>query len=258
MEFNWLFSAPITHRGLHNKSCPENTMPAFRNSIENGYNIEIDVHLTKDDHIVVFHDHSLKRSSGVDKTIEELTLAELREYKLFDTDEVVPTFDEFLELVSGQVGILCEIKGNNPFDMKLTKAVIERVKTYKGNFALQSFNFQSVKYCKQNTDIPTGQLVGWKSPWSDRSMLLNFMGKLRVVKWSQPDFIAYDVRPNMLPYTSNKYLEKASKTHPILMWTVSSEERIKIAQKYANNIIFEQVPVEMVEKYRNTFRPLNN
>lgn len=42
-------------------------MPAFAAAIEHGFNIEIDVHLSSDGHLVVFHDDNLKRVCGIDK-----------------------------------------------------------------------------------------------------------------------------------------------------------------------------------------------
>ncbi|MBQ7865592.1 MAG: glycerophosphodiester phosphodiesterase, partial [Clostridia bacterium] len=55
------------HRGLWNATLPENSMAAFRNAVAHGFGMELDVHLTKDDQLVVFHDDSLLRMCGVDK-----------------------------------------------------------------------------------------------------------------------------------------------------------------------------------------------
>ena len=131
-EMNWLFLTPVAHRGLHDAEKPENSMSAFRAAIEHGFTIEIDVHLSSDGHLVVFHDDNLKRVCGVDKKVAKCTLAELKTMKLKGTEETIPTFDEFLALVDGKVGILCEIKGLNPYDNSISAAVCERLKTYKG------------------------------------------------------------------------------------------------------------------------------
>ena len=105
-EMNWLFLTPVAHRGLHDAEKPENSMSAFRAAIEHGFTIEIDVHLSSDGHLVVFHDDNLKRVCGVDKKVAKCTLAELKTMKLKGTEETIPTFDEFLALVDGKVGIL--------------------------------------------------------------------------------------------------------------------------------------------------------
>ena len=51
------------HRGLHDSSrlIPENSMPAFREAVKQNLAIELDIHLTRDGKVVVFHDESLKR-----------------------------------------------------------------------------------------------------------------------------------------------------------------------------------------------------
>ena len=69
------FGANIAHRGLHraDRSVPENSLSAFRDAAENGYAIELDVHLTADDRVVVFHDDSLRRVCGVEQDVEALT-----------------------------------------------------------------------------------------------------------------------------------------------------------------------------------------
>lgn len=78
MNFQWLFARPIAHRGLHNEEFPENSMPAYQLAIDNNFNIEIDVHVTKDGHVVVFHDDNLKRVCGIDKLVKDCTLEELK------------------------------------------------------------------------------------------------------------------------------------------------------------------------------------
>lgn len=267
MDYQWLFDRPIAHRGLHNDKFPENSIPAFQNAIDHNFNIEIDVHLTADNILVVFHDDSLKRVCGVNKPLKSCTLAELKTYRLKNTDNTIPTFDEFLELVNGKVGILCEIKGVNPFDHSIAKATIERLKTYNGKIALQGFNFGDVAYARKRTTLPVGELCTWAAldMHTYRWRVCNFMGKLWVNKFTKPDFIAYDVRatkteynlPQGKPqtYKPNKYIVKWAKRKPILFWTVDSEENVALTQKYANNMIFEKLSPERAEELTCSFKP---
>ncbi len=257
MNFQWLFDRPIAHRGLHNAEFPENSIPAYQNAIDHNFNIEIDVHLTKDKHLVVFHDDTLKRVCGVDKAVKKCTLEEIKTFRLLGTEYTIPTFDEFLELVDGKVGILCEIKGVNPCDNSIVKATVERLKTYKGNIALQSFNFGAVKYARKHSNLPTGELFTWCSPdtknprWAPSAA----MGKLWLARLCHPQFIAYDVRACAPNLSENKWLIKGSKKLPVIVWTVNSEETINIARKYASNIIFENLSAERVEECVGTFAP---
>ena len=75
----------FAHRGLHtrDKSVPENSMEAFRLAAEAGYGIELDVQLSKDGQVVVFHDDTLSRVCGVDGRVDEKTYEELRQLSLF-------------------------------------------------------------------------------------------------------------------------------------------------------------------------------
>ena len=68
-----IWDKPIAHRGLHGGDIPENSMPAFERAVDNGYNIELDVHITIDGVVVVFHDDTLTRVCGVDKKIADCT-----------------------------------------------------------------------------------------------------------------------------------------------------------------------------------------
>ena len=71
MKDNFLKNKYIAHRGLHNNNRPENSLLAFKRAIDNDYIIEFDVHLTKDNKVVVFPDSNLKRMTKVDKKISE-------------------------------------------------------------------------------------------------------------------------------------------------------------------------------------------
>ena len=69
------------HRGLHGDGIPENSLPAFARASERGYGIELDVQLSADGEVMVFHDYTLGRMTGCEKKLCELTAEELK--KLF-------------------------------------------------------------------------------------------------------------------------------------------------------------------------------
>ena len=91
----------VAHRGL-SRSAPENTMAAFRLAAEAGCDlIEFDVHLTKDDQLVVIHDDTLERTTNGTGYVRDRTLAEIRALDASAGDaafagEKVPTLDEVL------------------------------------------------------------------------------------------------------------------------------------------------------------------
>ena len=68
----------IAHRGIFNNiDIPENSMKAFEKALKLNYPIELDVQLTKDNELVVFHDYSLKRMCGINRLVENCTYKEL-------------------------------------------------------------------------------------------------------------------------------------------------------------------------------------
>ena len=69
----------FAHRGLWNmeRGIPENSLPAFKKAVDHGFAIELDVHLTSDGQIVVFHDDTLKRMCQLDQSVESMTYDEL-------------------------------------------------------------------------------------------------------------------------------------------------------------------------------------
>lgn len=251
MGLNWLMEKPVCHRGLHGNGIPENSISAFKNAIDHNFNIELDVQLTKDKKLIVFHDYNLKRLFGIKKSISSTTFDEIRKLKLPGTNEQIPTFEEVLDFVDNQTGILCEIKGLNPYYHGIEATADNQTKNYSGRLAFQSFNFEAVKYLKQHSDFNCGQLASWRFGNKERSFMLNYFGKLKVIKNSEPDFIAYDVRSLNPKFKENTYLKSYIGKLPILLWTVNSEEKIKIAEEFSANIIFEKIPLDLVETFIN-------
>ena len=85
---------PIAHRGYFDNDgdAPENSLAAFQRAIDHGYAIELDTQITSDGTVVVLHDKSLLRTSGVDRNVEDMTDAELAEFL-----KGVETYKEALE-----------------------------------------------------------------------------------------------------------------------------------------------------------------
>ena len=66
-DLAWLKEHRVAHRGLHdNKIYPENSLKAYKNAVDHGYDIEMDVWLTKSNVLIMHHDPSLKRTTGQD------------------------------------------------------------------------------------------------------------------------------------------------------------------------------------------------
>ena len=144
---NPLILKGVAHRGLWNEKVSENSLEAFRLAIKNNVAIELDIHLTKDNDLVVIHDEKLERLTGKEGIVEDLTTKELQEnYKLLD-GQTIPRFEEVLELVNEQVPILVELKvfrkNYKPLAAKAEEVLSKYVKDKK-NFVLISFDPRSL------------------------------------------------------------------------------------------------------------------
>ena len=138
----------IAHRGIHdNKETPENSLKAFAKALNRNIPIELDVQLTKDNIIVVFHDYSLFRMTGKKAYLQDLTYNELQELYLLDTKEKIPTLKEVLDLIQGKVLIDIEVKNSNSID-KLCRILKEELFNYN-NYILKSFHPLIVRKLKK-------------------------------------------------------------------------------------------------------------
>lgn len=247
MKGQWLLKKPIAHRGLHNDTLPENSMGAFQNAIEHGFPIELDVRLTDDNVVVVFHDDKLGRMTGKDGYISKISSDSLNSYKLLNaegkpTEYSIPTFEEVLNFINGQVPLLIEIKNYSSVGL-LEKKTAAILSGYTGQFAVQSFNPYSIKYFKENMpDVPRGILSCFFTKEIIKNAVKRHVLKtLKLNKIAKPDFISYYA--DNLP---NRYVTKSKL--PVLAWTVRSNEMIHRLNGVANNIIFEKfIPDENIE-----------
>lgn len=185
----------IAHRGLHTKdeSIPENSLEAFEAAVENGYGIELDVLLTADDRVVVFHDDNLERMCGEDCCLEDLTYDELMEFRLARSNSKIPLFSEVLELIDGRVPIVLEIK-HGTRNRELNERTYELVRLYDGDICVESFDPFIMRWWRVNApEIMRGQLSPpylQSKQWLNRvyafvlsNCLTNFL--------CRPHFIAY-------------------------------------------------------------------
>ena len=145
----------IAHRGFSGLY-PENTLLAFTKALELGVDaIELDVQLSRDGEVMIFHDEDLQRTTGKKGWLKDLTREELRqldasgEFKGVYGRNLIPTLAEYLELTSGvDVITLIELKNSFFVYPGLEEKVAKRVAAYRQNerVILYSANHRSVKY----------------------------------------------------------------------------------------------------------------
>jgi glycerophosphoryl diester phosphodiesterase len=116
----------IAHRGASAHAL-ENTLSAFRLALEHGADgVELDVRLTADRRVVVFHDATLRRLAGRAERIDALGLAALRDVRL-EGGETIPTLDEALEELRAAALVNVEIKARPGRGTALVDAVARDV-----------------------------------------------------------------------------------------------------------------------------------
>lgn len=189
------FGANIAHRGLHraDRSVPENSLAAFRDAAENGYAIELDVHLTADDRVVVFHDDSLRRVCGVEQDVEALTWRELRELRLDGTGEHIPMLSDVLAEVRGRVPIVVELK-TSPRRRELCERTWELLRAYNGDYCIESFDPRIVRWWRLNAPgVLRGQLSCTREQFGESATPVQafFLSRLLCNFLGRPQFIAY-------------------------------------------------------------------
>ncbi len=183
------------HRGLHDAALPENSMGAFRAALEQGFGIELDIHLMADGNLAVIHDSSLQRTAGANVTIESLTTGQLANYRLNSTEETIPLFSDVLALFNGAAPLIIELKTAGGNADQLCEAACAMLESYNGPYCIESFDPRCIIWLKKHRpQIIRGQLAEnslhrhTSIPWIIRFVmtnhLLNFL--------SQPDFIAYN------------------------------------------------------------------
>ena len=203
----------IAHRGMFdNIKIPENSMKAFKKSLKYNYPIELDVQLTKDNILVVFHDDNLFRMTGVNKILEDLTFEEIRKLKLLNTNEYIPTQDEVLNLVNNKVLLDIEVKNTKRFKL-LCDLLKDKLANYD-NYILKSFNPRIVRYLKKNNpNIEVGYLLSDKYKYLSNSLL---------IKYSKADFLSISKKLLKL-----KKFSKLKNKYQLLIWTIKNKDEIK-------------------------------
>ena len=185
----------FAHRGYHciEKGIPENSMSSFQAAVDHNYGIELDLHLTYDGHLVVFHDNTLDRICHCSGVIETMTLAQLKKCRLSGTTETIPLFEDVLNLVDGKVPLLIELKIPK-HSLKICEKTYELLKNYHGDYLVQSFNSLGIWWFRIHApEILRGQLSSrltkekLKEPW----LLCFLTEKLVCNLFSRPDFISY-------------------------------------------------------------------
>lgn len=230
----------IAHRGLHkNKEIPENSLLAFKKAIEKSYSIELDINITKDNQIVVFHDEDLKRVCNVDKKIEELDYSFLENLTLFDTKEKIPLLKEVLSLVDSldskkDLSLIIEIKKHKNIGV-LEKLLLKMLDSYEVEYFICSFQMDILSWFRKNKkDLKIGLIFEKLPKRFEKYENLIFLYKYSKIK---PDFVSLDYKlyeSKIFNFCKNKDLE-------ILIWTIRKNNQYDKIYTKISGVIFENI-----------------
>ena len=227
----------FAHRGLHQDGVAENSMSAFLAAVEAGYGIELDVRLSKDGKLVVFHDDTLNRVVGRDGKVKDFDADELCTMRLSGTEDTIPLFSEVLKAVGGRVPLLVEIK-EDPGTSAVSKAAVAALAEYKGDYVIESFNPLSLHtVAKKAPKVARGILSHRYYAYEEyRKPLYFLLQTLLFNRICSPAFIAYDHR-----HAKCLSLRLARRMGALTFaWTVRSAQEEKEAYKNGfDGIIFE-------------------
>ncbi len=216
----------IIHRGNYSYKYPENSIPAFLESVRNKKMIELDTHIIKDGTVIVFHDDNLKRMCGIDICVKDLSYKDISKYKLGTSNYSIPTLKQVLDVVNGEVALDIELK-YDVCDYSLENAVIDILRNYNGEYILKSFDPRIVRYLKKlRKKYCMDYKVGLLS--SNRIHLISSL------IYSKPDFISFNYK-----LLDNNIFKYFSKRKPTLLYTFKNNEDIKKISDFDGGYIVE-------------------
>ncbi|MCX8074400.1 MAG: glycerophosphodiester phosphodiesterase family protein [Clostridia bacterium] len=235
MEF--LIGEKIAHRGLHNEKIGiyENTIEAFKKAIYNKLSIELDVRITKDRKLVVFHDNTLERLVGINKKVRGLNLEEIKKFHLKNSDSRIPTLEEVFEVVDNRVSILIEVKTNNNI-FKTYCSLKKTISNYNGRIALQSFDPLLLILIRFGLrGIYRGQISSYYRDSSMSKIKKYILKNMLFNLITKPHFIGYNIED--MP---NKRVSNVRKKGVYVFgWTIRKKEEYQKVKNYCDSFIFE-------------------
>ena len=241
------------HRGA-SREAPENTLAAFQRAIDDMADyIELDVQMTSDGYIVVMHDASAYRTTGVAKNITDMTYEEVKKldagywFSEKYRGERVPSFEEVLKLVkSSPVSIKLNVEIKSSADSSIAAGkVIELIKKYsmEQNCVITSFDYDALLAVKSmDEDIQTGYILS--------------VAYGRFYENTNVDF--FSVNASFLTKRTVDAIHNTGKQ--VYAWTANNDTSIKnLANKGIDNIITDEpVMAREVVYSRNTSETITN
>ncbi len=213
---DFLNKSIIAHRGIYNNiTIYENTIDSILYAAHNNLTVEIDIRLTKDNEIIVFHDEDMTRLIKLKDKINTINYEDLNYISHYH----IPTLKEVLDKVNNKVPIIIDIKEDN----KILRNKLSNLLKKYNNILLQSYNYELIKYYKKQKYI-VGLLINDKKNknYLDKKIDVDFLS------------IKYD--------SVDKYtIYELKKDYYLIGWTLNDKEEVKEYIKIFNNLIIDNI-----------------
>ena len=232
----------ISHRGA-NKEAPQNTIPAFKRSLEIGCDgFETDIHLTSDGYPVICHNYTIDETSTGKGEVRAKTLEELRTYDFgsYFSDEYkgvsLPTLPELLDLTKSMKLINIEIKPPKK-DCDLVKKVVEAIHEYGiiENSIVSCFDPECIRLVKEiDKNVKTGLLY-------EDDQLGHEIMTFGVAKYCK-QLNADAAHPHRKLITHKEVIDLHNLGIAVNPWTVNKEEEIIRFTQWGCDALISDVP----------------
>ena len=117
----------LIHRGIANKQYKENLLSSFKHSFKKGYGIETDIHSTKDNKFICFHDFTLNRIFKKKLSIKNLKYSKIKKIST-ENNKPIPLLKDLLKTSKNKYPLFLEIKPN--FTKKLLKELLKETSKF--------------------------------------------------------------------------------------------------------------------------------
>ena len=236
----------ISHRGA-NRVAPQNTIPAFKKSIEIGVDgFETDIHLSADGVPVICHNYTIDETSDGQGKINDLTLEQLRSYDFGSyfhekfKGTTLPTLEEFLSLCENADIEIMNIEIKPPLDgnMEIVGKTISAAKAHGlfDKLLISSFDPNVLIECKRvDPECKTGYLYAPNKAHFYKKMLFGYVKFAKEIKvdYMHPHYFA----------VTKKYVKDLHKNGiKVNVWTVNKPETANKLLGYGVDGIITDVP----------------
>ena len=156
----------LIHRGIINKKYKENLLNSFNQSFKKGYGVETDIHATKDDQFICFHDFTLQRIFKKNLSIKNLKYSKIKEISK-KINKPIPLLKDLLESSKNKYSLYIEIKPI--FSKLLLKKLLKETSKFKNSvfISFKHENIYNLLKIKKNTKVG----LSFSSPTSIKKII---------------------------------------------------------------------------------------